>query len=161
MTLIACPDCGQGVSDLAAACPHCARPIQAGLPSVQIKKVPVTPAGRQRSRARKPPRSWNPRDLSSLRWFVVGTGALLLAILASIALGLLSIAANEALGRPEHYPPVFPVLVLGFPVMALYLLAPVCWVMSVVRLITGSPDNVAAVEKSGERDRDEASKDGE
>ncbi len=29
MPLMACPDCGQDVSDLAAACPRCARPIAA------------------------------------------------------------------------------------------------------------------------------------
>lgn len=32
MALVACPDCGTQVSDLAPACPRCARPVAAPLP---------------------------------------------------------------------------------------------------------------------------------
>ena len=36
MPLIACPDCGQNISDQAAACIHCGRPLQ-------TKSRPATP----------------------------------------------------------------------------------------------------------------------
>ena len=38
MALIKCPDCGAQVSDSAASCPSCARPI-AGI-QIQVKSVP-------------------------------------------------------------------------------------------------------------------------
>lgn len=37
MPLISCPDCSQQVSDAALACPRCARPLSAALPTVHRK----------------------------------------------------------------------------------------------------------------------------
>jgi hypothetical protein len=39
MALICCPDCGHKVSDLAAACPECARPIAAAQETKAVRAV--------------------------------------------------------------------------------------------------------------------------
>lgn len=43
MAIIACPDCGQQVSTMAAACPHCGYPLQ-GPPKVVAPTPPPAPA---------------------------------------------------------------------------------------------------------------------
>lgn len=41
MALIACPDCGRQVSDIATSCPQCGRPIAAQIVSPKIIASPI------------------------------------------------------------------------------------------------------------------------
>lgn len=56
MALVACPECGHSVSDMAPTCPACGYPISTGNPLSQIANAAVSPVrARPKTRRRRIP----------------------------------------------------------------------------------------------------------
>lgn len=83
MALISCPDCGTQVSDAAAACPKCARPISHRMPAQAAPAPAFSPMTNQAQNVvvnvgnmGAPVPQWSPGVAAVLSFFIPGLGQL-------------------------------------------------------------------------------------